>query len=256
MLLFLTCYVFQVSGIQDIDEMVKKFIKIDDENFALFNFVKEQSQQVQQKEAAVENLKQQIEKIQIEDVRVEKQQKEIIGQLEITEKRQRENHQKLVAQIKNEEKLLEKVCTKINEMLERAKCSRSSMLELLAGSKISTHNIVSYLGLIEQRAAELVQAKTLLQLRKGEEQQTPEMQENQLTFATVGKIARYLIGLPSLISDLPECNTPLMEFVRPISQKEAREIATNMNKIDKIDLSLIPSKADVSSPAKKGSTQE
>ena len=209
--------------------MVDKFIRIEDQNFALFNFVKEQSQEIQANEAGIVTLNQQIESMHKEDVYLESKHKVIQKGLEEREHQTAESLAKINTKLKAEQKVLSGLCTKIDSMLKSINCDRSAMTELLAGSKITNENLASYLGLIEQKGTELLQARALILLKNEdglkEVSPPPEPRQEPISFATVGRIARYLMRLPSISDDIPEmAATTDYDPLRPISQRQARDL--------------------------------
>jgi len=210
--------------------MVDKFIQIEDQNFALFTFVKEQSQEIQANEAGIVTLDQQIESMHKEDVYLESKHKVIQKRLEESERNNTENRTKINTKLKNEQKILSALCVKIDSMLKRINCDRSAMTELLAGSKITNENLASYLGLIEQKGTELLQARALILLRNGgdgpKDASVAEPKKEPVSFATVGRIARYLMRMPSINDDIPEIIATSADYdpLRPISQRQAREL--------------------------------
>ena len=127
--------------------------------------------------------------------------------------------------MKTDEKKLEKIRGAIDKIFGRARCNRNVMNELLGGSKIKNENLLSYLGLIEQRASELAQARALLCLKNSGDLPEPE-HVRHLTFATVGKIARAVLVAPSINTDGHEMlpvNIP--EPIKPMSHAEAKDAA-------------------------------
>ncbi|XP_066922490.1 coiled-coil domain-containing protein 63-like [Clytia hemisphaerica] len=226
----------KVSGTSDIDNMVEKFIRIEDQNFALFNFVKEQAQEVQAMDNNINSIREQIDSMRKEDVHLENKHKAIKKSLQDKEIRINEVRFKVNDQLKLDQKTLNGINTKIDCMLNSVRCDRSAMTELLAGSRITYENLASYLGLIEQKASELLQARALLGLRKGDDGLTKEQKledgQKPISFQTVGKIARYLTRMPSLSDDLPDIagSAQTDTDLRPISQSEARALFELRNK--------------------------
>ena len=235
----------QVSGHSDIDGMVDKFIHIEDQNFALFNFVKEQSREIQASDSSTESLNQQIKLMHEADVHMESKHKTIKKSMEEKDTLIAQCNTHVNDQLKVDHKSLDSVCIKIEQMLGSVKCDRSAMTELLAGSRITHDNLTSYLGLIEQKGSEMLQARSLIQLRKTDEgglsggnnannkDGTNHGQGgtdiDPISFATVGRIARYLTRMPSLMDDMPDAFTNggangAQEVVHPLTQREARTL--------------------------------
>ena len=214
--------------------MVDKFINIEDQNFALFNFVKEQSRDIQASETNIESLGHQIKSMHEADVHLENKHKAIKKSMEEKEMHLTQCNVNVNGQLKSDKKSLDSICTKIDSMLNSVRCDRSAMTELLAGSKINHDNLTSYLGLIEQKGSEMLQARSLIQLRN--ESTLPGAINNKegpaaalgldelpISFATVGRIARYLTKMPSLSDDMPDgFMQGGQEVLHPLTQHEAR----------------------------------
>lgn len=215
----------QVGGLDNVDEMVNKFIRVEDENFASFNFVKEQNQSIQFREGAILDFRSQINSMGQKEVILEKKHKDILKDIKEKEQHQLDETQRIQTQMKTDEKKLEKIRGAIDKIFGRARCNRNVMNELLGGSKIKNENLLSYLGLIEQRASELAQARALLCLKNSGDLPEPE-HVRHLTFATVGKIARAVLVAPSINTDGHEIlpvNIP--EPIKPMSHAEAKDAA-------------------------------
>lgn len=223
----------EVSGFENIDEMVNSFISVEDKNFASFNFVKDQNQRMQQNEAAIENFKKQIQSMGKEEIHVAKHHNDILKTLKLQEVKLDKDMESFTSQVSEDDKKLDKIRSNVDKIFSKARCNRSVMNELLGGSKIKNDNLLSYLGLIEQKVSELTQARQVITLKNGGEMtEHTEVHKHHLSFATVGRIARYLVCPPAINTDLHEVSTPV-EDVRPMSQHETKLMATQLANDDK-----------------------
>ena len=214
--------------------MVNAFIQDEDENFASFNFVKEQNEEIQHKEAAILAFTQEIAAMGKEEITVDEKHNIIMKKLEEVEKKNKEEHEKVISQLKNENKILDKIRCSMDKTFAGTECNRTMMNDLLGGSIITNDNLLSYLGLIEQRATELTQAKTMISFKTGYTVTSEETEGNILSFATVGKVVRCLVAPPSILNDMPEVYTPgINETAIPLSQKDARQLVANITKLER-----------------------
>ena len=136
---------------------------------------------------------------------------------------------------KQDKKVLDKLSPLISELFDRVKCDRALMAELLGGSSVSDENIISYLGLIEQKASEMTQAKIFISARGTEQVAAPTEPEIPFfSFATVGRLAKLVVQPPSISTEMPEAPANIMnppaqqqsvESVRPFTREEARAAA-------------------------------
>lgn len=72
----------EATGIQDIDELVDKFIQAEDKNFSLFNYVNELNAEIEKLESQIGNVKAEIEKYKGQGVNTDNQRKKILRDLE------------------------------------------------------------------------------------------------------------------------------------------------------------------------------
>jgi len=220
----------EVSGLDDVNEMVNHFIRVEDENFAAFNYIKEQTQVIQEKEAASAAFNKQIEKISLEETSVDASRQKIQDKLEQQETEALEEYQNLTVCIKGKQTKLDNLAEHVERLFDQINCNRAARNSLLGGSKITHTNMISWIGLIEQRCCELMQAKTLISNKK--DSVTEQASEpNILSFNTVGKVIKFLVQPPSLHPDTE--SSALVETSRPLSQKETRAIAANITKAEK-----------------------
>ncbi|KAJ8043896.1 Coiled-coil domain-containing protein 63 [Holothuria leucospilota] len=149
----------------DLDLMVHHFIQKEDANFALFNYVNELNSEI-------ESFHEEIKRIN-EDMVVFKNQglrkyAAVNKELTVTE-----------AELKKTKKKLDLIKSSITGICHRIGCDDSSILEKLGSSSgINDDNAVSYLGLVEQLANELILIKTYQRSKeaacKGDSNQPPQ----------------------------------------------------------------------------------
>lgn len=182
------------TGISDIDELVKTFIKNEEHNFSLFNYVSEQNNEIEKIEEQIQQLKDEEQKFAQESGNDVNQHKEILKDLE--------------NKLKSSDLMAEKYesrCQDLNRIIESLKRGMQSIFskfdfELEEGSNlvVTDVNMVTYLGYIEKKANQLLQQYTNLkniikasttQLNKSKNTEARENQddENELsnTFVTV-----------------------------------------------------------------------
>ncbi|KAA8593304.1 hypothetical protein FQN60_009420 [Etheostoma spectabile] len=173
-----------VTEEDNLDMLVTRFIQVEDRNFALFNFVNEQNNEV-------EALRDHISQIQAET-----EQFRVAG---------------------------------VNSIFSKMECDRSVIEDLLGSSTgISENNIMSYLGLVEQKTNELLTVQAFLNSKDLEKDYNPK------------DLAKFLLGqnpelLQQTISIQPAFDSgendaeesPLTdEEERPLSQWELRKRIT------------------------------
>ncbi|XP_026202814.1 coiled-coil domain-containing protein 114 isoform X2 [Anabas testudineus] len=221
-----------VTGEDNLDMLVTRFIQVEDRNFALFNFVNEQNNEA-------EALKDQINQIQgeMEQFRVEiSQQEQDHGSLLRDIDEQQKETESQAEDYENEaniiNKILDEIKTGVNSIFSKMECDRSVIEDMLGSSTgISENNIMSYLGVVEQKTNELLAVQAFLYSKDLEKDYNPK------------DLAKFLLGQnPELLqqnfSIQPAVNSvdydteesPLTdEEDRPLSQGELRK--TIMKKV-------------------------
>ncbi|KAL8176734.1 UNVERIFIED_CONTAM: hypothetical protein K2H54_038002 [Gekko kuhli] len=147
----------QLTGTSSLDDGLEKFVAEEERNFAQFNYVNEQNNQLEQIREQIAELSREIEAVQAREARTEA---ELQLQLQEVERQQEAS----VNEAKQTELLL-KAQTKIWEMFKseieslfgKLHCDHSVLDKVLGGSTAARdENIVIYMGLIEQRINELL----------------------------------------------------------------------------------------------------
>ena len=142
------------TGVTDIDELVKTFIKNEDHNFSLFNYVNEQNNEVEKIEEQIQALREEERKYAAESGEDVQQHKQILKELE----------NKLIAS----ETMVEKYEVRAQDLqrdIESLKRGIQSIYEKLniesedgLGQPMITElNMVHYIGVIERKANEILQ---------------------------------------------------------------------------------------------------
>ena len=166
----------KVSGYEDADAMVKKFVRIEDENFALFNYVNEQNIQWQQLENQIEEIKAEIELLSNFESSATSERKVILKELDARYQRVTGDvaeHDKLY---KHDRKILEQAKKNIFNLFAKAGCNSQGISDLLGNSEITVENMVQFLSAVEQQTNLLIQVKLMLALKENNENDVAQLQ--------------------------------------------------------------------------------
>ena len=152
------------TGISDIEELVRTFIKNEDHNFSLFNYVNEQNNEIEKYEEQIQSLREEERRFAQESGDDVHQHKQILKELE--------------SKLANTESMAEKYevrCQDLQRVVESLKRGLQSIYEKLdvaaaegddeaatslGDAIVSESNMVSFLGIIEQKSNRLLQAYT------------------------------------------------------------------------------------------------
>lgn len=153
------------TGITDIEELVRTFIKNEDQNFSLFNYVNEQTNEIEKLEEQIQQLKEEEQKYAQESGDDVNQHKQILKELEVKLQSTETMVEKYESKCTVTQKTLESLKKGIQSMFSKVECGTESML---SDSTVTEANILQYLGLIEQRCNEVLQQYAAYQQRERE----------------------------------------------------------------------------------------
>jgi len=156
------------TGISDIDELVENFIAAEDQNFSLFTYANELSGEIEKHEFDIGDCKTSLEQLKGTSNSGKKQQ----GLVELEERWGRTDKLAEHYELKYQQavKTLNAVRAGVQSVFNRLNCRHMlGPTELAAGVTESTMR--QYLGVIEERAQELLQTHAIMQAREGIEEE-------------------------------------------------------------------------------------
>lgn len=228
----------EVTSIQDTDKLVKRFIEVEDQNFALFNYVNELNNSIESIQEQINTVKDDIDKFKMESVELENERKKILGDLE--EKLESTNTLKDAYNLKYDGtmKTLDQLKSGIDSLFTKINCDRSPIVEMLGDAGVTETNMMQYLGIVEQRTNELLQLFAFVQARDAEKQegapapqppsllgQGPQPPVNTVTIAppTTGAAGPQLTGKSTADDYESDGESVDDEEIRPLTQAELKK---------------------------------
>ncbi|XP_056292678.1 coiled-coil domain-containing protein 114 [Pseudoliparis swirei] len=215
-----------VTGEDNLDMLVTRFIQFEDQNFALFNFVNEQNNEAEALRDHISKTEAEIQRFRVADLQQEQDHRsrlrDIAEQLQESES-QAEDYEDKVNIIN---KILDQIKTGVNSIFSQMDWDRSVIEDILGSSTgISENNIMSYLGLVEQKTNELLTIQAFLNSKDLEKEYNPK------------DLATFLLGQnPELLQQSVSVQPPINsaehdaedspvtdEEERPLSQGELRQ---------------------------------
>ncbi|XP_068099079.1 outer dynein arm-docking complex subunit 1 [Hyperolius riggenbachi] len=164
-----------VTGEDNLDILVNRFIEVEDRNFALFNYVNEQNNEIERLTEQITEIKREIDEFKTQGVRLEQEHRFILKNIDGKEEeavKQADGHQQ---QLKAVMKVLDQLKTGIDSLFKKINCDRSVLDEMLgSSSSIRESNIMQYLGLIEQKTNELLAAQSFLDSKNYDKPYDPQ----------------------------------------------------------------------------------
>ena len=146
------------TGISDIQELVRTFIKNEDQNFSLFNYVNEQTNEIEKMEEQIQELKEEEAKYAQEGGDDASQHKQLLRDLEMRLQSTESMAERYEQKCSEATKTINSLKMGIQSIFNRIDCGTSDMAQLLADSSVTEANMMQYLGMIEQRTNEILQS--------------------------------------------------------------------------------------------------
>jgi hypothetical protein len=219
------------TGITDIEELVRTFIKNEDHNFSLFNYVNEQNNEIEKVQEQIEGLMQDESKYKQESGDDKNQQKQILKDLESKTAATEVMAEKYEVRSQDLQRTLESLKRGILSI--RDKIEEEDEGGNIADMLVTESNLVQYLGLIEQKANALLldyaDMKTML-LNGGPTSYSPPKDGASANLPVVlGTGPKYPMGHDNLHVNPPKLDDYLSdeeeedeEDVRPLTMEELK----------------------------------
>ncbi|XP_043481677.1 coiled-coil domain-containing protein 63 [Leptopilina heterotoma] len=211
----------EFTGEEDVDKLAANFIKQEEENFALFNYVNELNDERESLQNRVEQLRAGIEEAKALNNEEGQKQAETLEKL----KQELEEETRLADEAEKEleksQEVMNQLLKGVDELFGAIKCDKSPILELLGDdTQVTMNNVMLYLGIIEKEVSNILTKMYSTENVNGEEKISEE---------------RKSVLVPPTLSDIaPTQPCPLCsekeEFQKvseglevPMTQKEATE---------------------------------
>ena len=156
--------------------IIMRFIRIEDANFALFNYVTEMNNQVETLQDSIAKLKQDIKEARERGEEKERQQREKLEQME--KKLEESEHDADTAETKLQlmESVLGKLKVGTEDLYIKCQCGNTPVLSLLGDIReepkrpfVNDNNIIMYLDMINEKIVELKGICQFLDFQEGKE---------------------------------------------------------------------------------------
>ncbi|XP_075045919.1 outer dynein arm-docking complex subunit 1 isoform X2 [Mixophyes fleayi] len=164
-----------VTGEDNLDILVNRFIEVEDRNFALFNYVNEQNNDKERLTEQIAEIKREIEEFKAQGVCLEQEHRSILKNIEDKEEEAVKKADVYQEQLKGVMKVLDQLKTGVDTLFKKINCDRSVLDEMLgSSSSIREANIMQYLGIIEQKTNELLAAQSFLDSKNYDKPYDPQ----------------------------------------------------------------------------------
>ncbi|MEE6483097.1 hypothetical protein FKM82_013432 [Ascaphus truei] len=164
-----------VTGEDNLDILVTRFIEVEDRNFALFNYVNEQNNETERLMEQITEIKKEIEQFKAQGVRLDEEHKTILRNIEGKQEEAVKQADGYQQQLKGIMKILDQVKAGIDSLFKKINCDRSILDDMLgSSSSIRETNIMQYLGLIEQKTNEILATQSFLNSKNYDKPYDPQ----------------------------------------------------------------------------------
>nr|XP_019956998.1 PREDICTED: coiled-coil domain-containing protein 114-like [Paralichthys olivaceus]XP_019956999.1 PREDICTED: coiled-coil domain-containing protein 114-like [Paralichthys olivaceus]XP_019957000.1 PREDICTED: coiled-coil domain-containing protein 114-like [Paralichthys olivaceus] len=216
-----------VTGEDNLDMLVTRFIQGEDRNFALFNVVNEQNNEAEALTDQIKKIQEEMENFRVKGLQQEHDHRSLLRDIDEQQKKTESRTDEYENQASIISNILDKSKAGVSSTFSTMECDRSVIEDMLGSSTgISENNIMSYLGLVERKTNELLTIQAFLNSKDLEKDYNPK------------DLAKFLLGQdPELLQQ----NTSLQQTVnsvehdtedslvaheeeRPLSQGELRRI--------------------------------
>jgi exonuclease VII small subunit len=144
------------TGIKDIETLVTQFIEAEDNNFALYSHVNRLSAEAERLESTIAETRQEIEKYRGHGVDTINQRKRILKSVEKKLENAEKKSEEFAFKHHEVSTVLSKLRDGVQRLFTRIGCYSPEVAEMLGDQGVNDGNIMQYLGIIEQRANEIL----------------------------------------------------------------------------------------------------
>ncbi|CAH2319218.1 coiled-coil domain-containing 114-like [Pelobates cultripes] len=216
-----------VTGEDNLDILVNRFIEVEDRNFALFNYVNEQNNEIERLTEQISEIKKEMDAFKAQGVRLDQEHRTILKNIEGKLEEASGLADNYQQQLKGVMKILDQLKTGIDSMFKKINCDRSILDEMLgSSSSIRETNIMQYLGLIEQKTNEILAIQSFLDSKNYDKPYNPQDTARVLLGQLTDIQAPMFQIQPPATGDDYDSDTDSPgadEEERPLTQAELRE---------------------------------
>jgi coiled-coil domain-containing protein 63/114 len=152
------------TGIFDINEIVNKFMEAEEQNFSLFNYVNDVNSEIERLEHNISSMRNQIEKYKGQDASSNTQRKKTVRDLEDKLTKTDKKAEDYEARYNLAVRTINQLKNGIQSIFTRIGATSASVDEMLGNQGVTESNMMQYLGIIEQRTTEILQAYAASQI--------------------------------------------------------------------------------------------
>uniref|UniRef100_A0A8C1EN31 ODAD1 central coiled coil region domain-containing protein n=1 Tax=Cyprinus carpio carpio TaxID=630221 RepID=A0A8C1EN31_CYPCA len=147
----------ELTGEDNLGKLVTKFIQGEERNFALFNYVNEQNTEDERLREEIQQIRKDTEQLNIKSRQQEQESQVALKQLKNQLQECKAQTQEYEAQADHISRILDQVKTGLDRIFKTTDCNLGQTGGMLGSSSgITDSNLMMYLGMVEQKASELL----------------------------------------------------------------------------------------------------
>ncbi|XP_014665796.1 PREDICTED: coiled-coil domain-containing protein 63-like [Priapulus caudatus] len=178
----------EVTGEDDIDTLVRRFIETEDQNFALFNYVNELNNEVELLQEQIHDVEGEMDQFHAAEASRQMGRQKELHELEEQLRQATSDADASEEKLRLCNKALDQLKAGVGVLFDKIGCDASGVAELLGGNRgITNNNIMLHLGIVEQRTSDLLRILHYLQHKKSEEDEDASVPSPLLPAPTVTK---------------------------------------------------------------------
>jgi coiled-coil domain-containing protein 63/114 len=152
------------TGVTDVSEIMNKFLEAEEQNFSLFNYVNDINSEIERLEHSISNMRNQIEKYRGQGMSSDTQRKKTVRDLEDKLSKTDKKANEYEARYQVAVRTITQLKNGIQSIFTRIGATSASVDEMLGNQGVTESNMMQYLGIIEQRTTEILQAYAASQI--------------------------------------------------------------------------------------------
>ncbi|XP_074654306.1 outer dynein arm-docking complex subunit 1-like [Tubulanus polymorphus] len=146
-----------ITGEEDLDQLVTKFIETEDQNFALFNYVNELNNETEMLQEQIQEIQEEISKFKQQGADMEEERKRILKKLSEKQEKSSKEADEHDSRFTAISKILDQLRAGVESLFNKISCNRAAIDEMLGAHQgVTDQTLMEYLGIIEQRTNELL----------------------------------------------------------------------------------------------------
>ena len=186
----------QATGIHDVNELVTSFLEAEEKNFSLFNYVNDVNTEIERLEHSTASMRNQIEKYRGQGMSTDNQRKKANKGLEDKLSKAKAKTDEYVSRYDRAVRTISQLKNGIHSIFTRIGAANTYVDAMLGSQGVTESNMMQYLGIIEQRTSEILQAYAVSQQALTNDQ--------LLEFPSVLKADRNKLSVPLPSQDDPQ----------------------------------------------------